>query len=170
MDSPPAWSFPNAQQPACFCAASCSSAAAWVYAHPQLRFSCQPAASGTSSLNYNIQNCSLFLPLISTGALGREEGYFRKEWKQALARNEGFFATHRSFIIPIIIDEGDNLFKQPHTYPGFPPEFYRDLHMYHCPSGKATTELISCLHSIREIDQAITEISAAMKSSSQVGF
>ncbi|HEY6348283.1 MAG TPA: toll/interleukin-1 receptor domain-containing protein [Candidatus Angelobacter sp.] len=97
-------------------------------------------------LEYNIENCSLFLPLLSTGSLAREQGYFRKEWKTAVERDERFFGSTKGFIVPIVIDEDDRILRQPQTYQGMPKRF-REMQMYHCPLGKPSSDLIAALRS-----------------------
>jgi hypothetical protein len=95
-------------------------------------------------LQYNIENCSFFVPLVSTGSLSREQGYFRKEWKQAVERDEQFFGTAKAGIIPVIVDEDSSIIKQPNAYSGMPKRF-REVQMYHCPMGVPSAELIESL-------------------------
>jgi len=52
----------------------------------------------------NIKNCSYFLPLISSNAVRRHEGYFRREWSWASDRALDF-ADGVPFILPIVIDD-----------------------------------------------------------------
>jgi hypothetical protein len=96
-------------------------------------------------LEYNIQNCSLFLPLISSGSLAREQGYFRKEWKQAVLRDESYFGSGRGCIVPIVVDEDNSIIRDPRAVQGMPRRF-SELQMYHCPGGKPTSDLIASLH------------------------
>lgn len=104
----------------------------------------RPGDEFDPKLEYNIENCSLFLPLLSTGSLARERGYFRKEWKKAVEQDEKFFGSAKSSIVPIVIDEDDSMLRQAHTYQGIPGRF-RELQMYHCPLGKPSPELIAYL-------------------------
>jgi hypothetical protein len=97
-----------------------------------------------SKLEYNIENCSWFLPLLSTGSLARQQGYFRKEWKKAVERDESFFGGTKGAIVPIVIDEDDRILRQPQTYQGMPKRF-REVQMYHCPLGKPSSDLIVAL-------------------------
>lgn len=64
--------------------------------------------------------------------------------EKAVERDEKFFGSDRGSIVPIIIDEDDNILKQPQTYQGMPKRF-RELQMYHCPQGKPSSDLITCL-------------------------
>ncbi|HTX41976.1 MAG TPA: toll/interleukin-1 receptor domain-containing protein [Acidobacteriaceae bacterium] len=100
-----------------------------------------------TKLDYNIQNCSLFLPLISTGSLGREQGYFRREWKKAVERDERFYGTSKGGIVPIVIDEDNSIMRSPESCEGMPRRF-RELQMYHCPLGRPTPDLISSLRAL----------------------
>ena len=83
----------------------------------------RPGDEFDPKLDYNIENCSLFLPLVSTGNLAREKGYFRKEWQQAVKRDKKFFGSDKGSIVPIVIDEDDSIVKQPQTYLGMPRRF-----------------------------------------------
>ena len=95
-------------------------------------------------LEYNIENCSFFVPLVSTGSLSREQGYFRKEWKRAVERDEQFYGTAKAGIIPVIVDEDNSIIKQPSAYQGMPKRF-REVQMYHCPMGVPSSALIESL-------------------------
>lgn len=98
-------------------------------------------------LDYNIKNCSLFLPLISTGSLGREQGYFRREWKKAVERDERYFGTSKGGIVPIVIDEDNSIMRSPESREGMPQRF-REVQMYHCPLGRPTPDLIASLRAL----------------------
>ena len=50
-----------------------------------------------------IRDCALFMPLISATTQAREEGYFRREWKQAVERTQDL-ADDAAFLVPVIID------------------------------------------------------------------
>ena len=51
----------------------------------------------------DIKSCSYFMPLISTAATRRHEGYFRREWSLAVERAMDI-ADSVPFIIPVAID------------------------------------------------------------------
>jgi hypothetical protein len=51
-----------------------------------------------------IDNCSLFIPLISAQSLRREDGLFRREWTQAAERARRLDPSI-PFIIPVVIDD-----------------------------------------------------------------
>ena len=51
-----------------------------------------------------IQDCALFMPIISASTQSRTEGYFRLEWKLAVDRSH-LIAQDSSFVVPITIDD-----------------------------------------------------------------
>ena len=50
-----------------------------------------------------IQGCALFIPIISANTQARLEGYFRREWKLAVARTHDM-ADDKPFIVPVVVD------------------------------------------------------------------
>ena len=50
-----------------------------------------------------IQECALFVPVISAATQTRLEGYFRVEWKLAAQRTHAM-AEARPFLLPLVID------------------------------------------------------------------
>jgi hypothetical protein len=75
----------------------------------------------------NIKNCSYFMPLISSAAMRRQEGYFRREWTLAAERAMDFADT-APFIIPVVIDD------TPGQADGV-PERFRRAQWTHLPGG-----------------------------------
>jgi len=59
--------------------------------------------SWDAKIKRQIRECTLFIPIISANTQAREEGYFRREWKQAVDRTHDM-AENRAFIVPVIID------------------------------------------------------------------
>lgn len=51
-----------------------------------------------------IRDCALFLPIISVTTQQRDEGYFRREWRQAVDRTHDM-AGRATFLIPVVIDD-----------------------------------------------------------------
>jgi TIR domain len=51
----------------------------------------------------HIQECALFVPIISTTTPARLEGYFRREWKLAVDRTHDM-ADGKPFLVPVVID------------------------------------------------------------------
>ncbi len=56
------------------------------------------------SIRRQILTCSLFVAVISANTQSRLEGYFRREWKLAVARSDDM-ADARPFLVPIVIDD-----------------------------------------------------------------
>ena len=50
-----------------------------------------------------IRECALFVPIVSANTQARLEGYFRLEWKLALARSH-LLADDQLFLLPVAID------------------------------------------------------------------
>lgn len=50
-----------------------------------------------------IRDCGLFLPIISPATQARPEGYFRREWKQAVERMQDM-AEGSPFLVPVALD------------------------------------------------------------------
>ena len=54
-----------------------------------------------------IHDCALFVPIISRNTQARLEGYFRREWKLAVARMFDM-ADEKPFLLPIVVDDADD--------------------------------------------------------------
>jgi len=54
-------------------------------------------------IRQQIQDCGLFIPVISANTAARPEGYFRLEWALADRRTE-MIARTRPFIVPVCVD------------------------------------------------------------------
>ncbi|MBI3350119.1 MAG: toll/interleukin-1 receptor domain-containing protein [Burkholderiales bacterium] len=79
-----------------------------------------------------VRSCAFFVALISRRAEQREEGFFRREWRQAEERMRGI-ADHVPFVLPVAVDDvntrGDGI-----------PEPFRKLHWARLEGGVATPE------------------------------
>ncbi|HVT16339.1 MAG TPA: toll/interleukin-1 receptor domain-containing protein [Thermoanaerobaculia bacterium] len=93
-----------------------------------------PGASWDLEIQANVRRCSLFLPLLSQHAARRLEGYFRREWRWAIARAEGMDES-LPFIQPIVIDD-----LQPSSS-GIPNAFW-DRQCRRFPMARPTPEFI----------------------------
>jgi TolB-like protein/Tfp pilus assembly protein PilF len=51
-----------------------------------------------------IRECALFMPIISVHTQSRHEGYFRREWKQAVERTHDM-AEGVPFVMPVVVDD-----------------------------------------------------------------
>jgi TolB-like protein/tetratricopeptide (TPR) repeat protein len=56
-----------------------------------------------ASIRERINDCALFLPIISVHTERRLEGYFRLEWKLAVDRSN-LMADDRAFLLPVVVD------------------------------------------------------------------
>lgn len=80
----------------------------------------------------NISRCSFFLPIISATTQRRHEGYFRREWSDAVDRTRGM-ADGAVFVLPICIDattEADAIV----------PEKFKAVHFSRLAGGEPTPE------------------------------
>ena len=79
------------------------------------------------SIRKQIKACALFIPIISTNAHARVEGFFRLEWKLAVDRSH-LMTTNRAFLLPVVIDEtredDENV-----------PDRFKDIHWSRLPGG-----------------------------------
>jgi TolB-like protein/Tfp pilus assembly protein PilF len=57
-----------------------------------------------SQIKKQIHDCALFVPLISAHTNARSEGYFRREWKQAIRRLQDM-ADDVAFLVPVVVDD-----------------------------------------------------------------
>ncbi len=57
-----------------------------------------------AKIKKQIRECALFLPVISATTQARHEGYFRREWKQAVERLQDM-AAGVAFLMPVVIDD-----------------------------------------------------------------
>src|SRR5215469_581094 len=82
------------------------------------------------SIREQINECALFVPVISANAHARTEGYFRFEWKLAIDRSHRM-APDQTFLLPVVIDNTSQSDKRI-------PDRFRELQWTHLPGGDAT--------------------------------
>jgi TolB-like protein/Flp pilus assembly protein TadD len=80
------------------------------------------------SIRNQINECALFLPVISANAHARTEGYFRFEWKLAIDRSHRM-APDQPFLLPIVIDDTPQTDKRI-------PDRFRELQWSCLPAGE----------------------------------
>ena len=69
-------------------------------------------------LRRNVNECGLFVQLISKQTLTDDDRCFRIEWRAALARTQTMsFDPEHAFLLPVLIDD------TPLKHPALPPEF-----------------------------------------------
>jgi TIR domain len=87
-----------------------------------------------------VEQCALFLPLISQQTENHIDGFFRREWK--------FAVSGRSPIVPTLIDpmkprvDRDVLCVRHYDIHAVPPEF-QNLPTTSCPSGRTSRDFIN---------------------------
>jgi hypothetical protein len=97
-------------------------------------------------IRHHIQQCDLFVPLLSRAALAQDEGFFRHEWQCAAERTETTEAgTH--FVVPVSVDPElpeDAMTKLPSSWHRFP--------IGPAPGGEPASELLlACILAVRQI-------------------
>ena len=92
----------------------------------------QPGDAWDAKIRFNVEACSLFLPLVSRETEAREEAYFRREWNLASERALAF-ADDVPFILPIAVDDTP-------PYSARVPERFRRCNWTTLPEGRATPE------------------------------
>jgi len=75
-----------------------------------------------------IRDCALFIPIISANTQARLEGYFRREWKLAVARTFDM-ADDKTFLMPVVIDST-------HDRDAHVPDKFRELQWTSLPGGE----------------------------------
>jgi hypothetical protein len=98
----------------------------------------------------NIDQCSLFIPIISQNTLTQKARFFRTEWNHAQDLAERYPANKR-FIIPVAIDE---------TPPDASavPEKFRKLHWQRLQGGQAPMEFVDEIKRLyRDYQRALAE-------------
>ncbi len=82
-----------------------------------------------------IKECALFLPVISATTQGRDEGYFRREWRMAAERTHDM-AAHTTFLMPVVIDGTTNREAEV-------PEEFRKVQWTRMPGGEAAPAFVA---------------------------
>jgi hypothetical protein len=90
----------------------------------------------------DIRHCTLFMPMLSSNAERRDEGFFRREWNLALRRLPDFTGSTRPFVIPVLVDGLDLRGTR-----NIPNEF-KDVHVVSAPEGLPSEECVSRLRQI----------------------
>lgn len=81
-----------------------------------------------AKIRRQIQECTLFLPIISSSTQARTEGYFRLEWRLADQRTH-LMAKGRPFLVPIVIDDT-------HDSEAHVPDAFFDVQWSRFPEGE----------------------------------
>jgi hypothetical protein len=112
----------------------------------QAREDLPPGADWEREIRSNIKRCAVFIPFLSRRAEGKSEGYFRREWKWAIERDEGMDPSRR-FIQPVVVDD------LPNGAPGIPDEFWQKQ-CCRFPDGQPHSDFVN---QIRKIVMSLRE-------------
>jgi len=82
-----------------------------------------------------IRDCALFVPIVSANTQARLEGYFRREWRLAIARTLDM-AEEKAFLLPVVIDDTNPLEASV-------PEQFREVHWTRLPAGEVPSAFIA---------------------------
>lgn len=112
----------------------------------------EPGDDWARLIKTNIWMAHLFVPILSRRAAARSEGYFRREWREAIDRSRGM-DDRRPFIIPVAIDETSP------QMPGLPEEF-SGRHWEDAPDGSPDApfleRMVTLIRRIREQEAGLT--------------
>ncbi len=89
-----------------------------------------------------IRECALFVPLISAHTNARLEGYFRREWKQAVERTHDMDES-LPFLVPIVIDGTTDAGARV-------PEKFRHYQWTKLPGGEASPAFVARVRKLLE--------------------
>ena len=93
-----------------------------------------------------IQDCALFMPVISRHTQARLEGYFRREWKLAIERSFDM-AEQKAFLVPVVIDDTNDR-------EAIVPERFRAVQWTRLPDGETSPAFV------RNVQQLLSPVSA----------
>ena len=99
-----------------------------------------------ASIRRQVQECGLFMPLVSANTDARSEGYFRLEWKLAVDRSH-LIADDRTFLLPVVID------ATPEGTARVPDRF-RERHWTRLPGGETSPAFATRVRAILEDESA----------------
>ncbi len=88
-----------------------------------------------AAIRRQIKGCALFIPIISTNAHARTEGYFRFEWKLAVDRSH-LMAPDKPFLLPVAIDDTPQSDERI-------PERFRELQWTRLPGGETPPAFVA---------------------------
>jgi TolB-like protein/cytochrome c-type biogenesis protein CcmH/NrfG len=86
-------------------------------------------------IRQQIHDCALFIPIISATTQGREEGYFRREWKLGVDRTHDR-SDRRAFLVPVAIDGTRDAEADV-------PEAFRAVQWTRLPAGETPTAFVA---------------------------
>jgi TolB-like protein/Flp pilus assembly protein TadD len=106
-----------------------------------------------ASIRNQIKSCALFVPVISRNTEGRDEGYFRLEWRLGVERSQ-LMADDHPFLLPVVVDETAEATARV-------PDGFRDRQWSRLPDGEATPEFIAHVKRLLAGHPAMPDLPAA---------
>jgi len=104
-----------------------------------------------------IQECALFVAIISAHSNARKEGYFRREWKLAVERTADM-ADDVPFLLPLVIDATKEATARV-------PDHFRNVQWSYLPEGAPLAVFIERVRRLLSADVAPTVLRAAARRS-----
>ncbi|MGO9933705.1 MAG: TIR domain-containing protein [Steroidobacteraceae bacterium] len=112
------------------------------------------------NIRREIRDCALFIPIISANTQSRLEGYFRREWKIAVARTHDM-ADDKPFLVPIVIDGTDDSAARV-------PDKFREVQWTSLPGAETPPAFVARLH--RLLSPAEVGTSTPVRAGSDASF
>jgi TolB-like protein/cytochrome c-type biogenesis protein CcmH/NrfG len=106
-----------------------------------------------NQIRKQIQECALFIPIISAHSQARLEGYFRREWRLAAERTHDM-AVEKAFLVPVVVDD------TPERQASVPPGF-RDVQWTRLPPGAIPSSFVERVSRLLSKDRTLSASSAA---------
>jgi TolB-like protein len=100
-----------------------------------------------------IQECALFIPIISAHSQERLEGYFRREWKLAAERTHDM-AAEKAFLVPVVVDD------TPERHASV-PEGFRDVQWTRLAHAEIPSSFVERVSRLLSRDGALSPFHAA---------
>jgi TolB-like protein/tetratricopeptide (TPR) repeat protein len=85
-------------------------------------------------IRQQIQDCALFIPIVSANSQARLEGYFRLEWRLAVERTH-LMADAKPFLLPVVIDDTQDRDAEV-------PEAFRAVQWSRLPAGSLSPAFV----------------------------
>jgi len=87
-----------------------------------------------AAIRKQVQECALFVPLVSANTDARSEGYFRREWNLAVGRMLDM-ADDQAFLLPVVIDGTPEATARV-------PDRFRERQWTRLPGGETPTDFV----------------------------
>jgi TolB-like protein/Tfp pilus assembly protein PilF len=109
-------------------------------------------------IRQHIQDCGLFVPVISAQSEARHEGYFRREWRLAVER-AGDMSGRVAFLVPVVIDDTSDARADV-------PDRFRDVQWTRLPGGETPPAFVERVRRLLS-PEAVTAINPASQPGSE---